>query len=74
MLSTSFDLEFHTIPKLLENWKIIENTIPKLLENWKIIENDNSDAFLQGFSLTFNASQDTQATVLPEVLVVYPSI
>jgi len=60
MLSTSFNLEVYTIPRLLENWKNIEN--------------DNSDAFLQDLSLSFNASQDAQATVLPEVLVVYPSI
>jgi len=60
MLSTTFNLETHTFPKPLENWKVIEN--------------DNSDACLQYLSLSFNASQDTQATVLPEVLVVYPSI
>jgi len=60
MLSTTFDLETHTIPTPLEYWKIIEN--------------DNSDAFLQDLSLSFNASQGTQATLSPKVLVPYPSI
>jgi len=53
MLSTTFDLETHIIPKTLENWKIIEN--------------DNSDAFLQDLSLSFNASQHTKATLSPKL-------
>jgi len=60
MLSTTFDQETYTIPKPLENWKIIEN--------------NNSDAFLQDLSLSFNAFQDTQATLSPKLLVLYPSI
>jgi len=60
MLSTTFDLKTHTISKPLENLKIIVN--------------DNSDAILQDLSLSFNASQDTQATLSPKLLVLYPSI